>query len=130
MSHPSPAPRYGVTLLELMIVLSVIGISLTLLLPNFMWAKNSARDGELSAALIRAGQAQERYASRYERYWTAGQPQDLLAFGLEVPTDITVFVVNADASTYCMEAFASSDTGRRFSLAAGEAILEVACAGR
>ncbi len=130
MGDSSPTRLGGVTLLETMVVLSIIGITLTLLIPNFMWAKNSARDGEISAALIRAGQAQERYASRYERYWTAGQPQDLFDYGLELPADMTVYVVNADASTYCIEAFASSDGARRFSLAAGEAIHEVPCAER
>jgi prepilin-type N-terminal cleavage/methylation domain-containing protein len=130
MGRTPRAARRGVTLLEMMVVLAIIGITMTILLPNFFGATDRVRDSQLDAALIRGGQAQERYASRYERYWTSGQPQDLFAFGLELDAGITLHVVSASASSYCMEAFAAAESARRFSLAAGEGIVQEPCAER
>ena len=128
---PAPrTPRRGVTLLEMMVVLAIIGITMTVLLPNFFGATDRVRDSQLDAALIRGGQAQERFASVYESYWHPGRPQDLFAFGLELDPGITLHVVSATASTFCMEAFASDASTRRFSLAAGEGIVKSACADR
>lgn len=128
---PAPrAARRGVTLLEMMVVLAIIGITMTILLPNFFGATDRVRDSQLNAALIRGGQAQERYATAYEVYWRSGRFQDLFAFGLELDAGITLHVVSATASTYCMEAFATADSARRFSLVAGEGIVQSTCAER
>lgn len=129
MNRLSPTARSGVTLIEIMVVLLIIAIALTVLIPNFSWAANAARDAELNTTLIQAGHAQERYASKYDRYWTAGQPESLTAFGLEVPDGITLFVAIADESTYCMQASSASAPSRVFSLVAGGAIQEASCAG-
>jgi prepilin-type N-terminal cleavage/methylation domain-containing protein len=137
MTRPTPtiapsasARRAGVTLLELMVTLSVIGIALAVTLPALSMAGSATREGELQATLIRAGHAQERYASVHTRYWTAGQPEGLADYGLTVPADIALFVSFASETSYCMETYVAGDDGQRFSLAPGEPVTEESCESR
>lgn len=122
--------RAGVTLVELLVVVIVIGILSAMILPNMVWSRDITKDNEVQTLLISAGQAQEQYATQHNHYWRSGHPQNLQAFDLTIPSDLVLSVPTANASTYCMQAHPSSDASAVFSLKAGEGVLGVPCSAR
>jgi|SRR5690625_2168440 len=121
---------HGVTLVELLVVIIVIGILFAVVTPGIRSGGDITDDASVQAALINAGQAQERYALKYNTYYRNGSPENLEAFGLGETPNVSFSFVSADASTYCMQAHHSSDPGSLFSLVPGENVLGVPCSAR
>lgn len=73
--HPRPRSiQYGVTLLELLLVLGIIGMLAMLAYPFYSDVVVKAKRTEAGAALLRAMQQQERYYSQHNRYATYHGP--------------------------------------------------------
>lgn len=120
----------GFTLIEILVVVIVIGILVAVIVPGMTSGRNITNDASVQAALINAGQAQERYALKYNSYYRTGSPESLTEFGLDDAPNVTFNFVSADVSTYCIQAHHSADPSEVFSIVPGENVRGVTCAAR
>ncbi len=69
----------GFTLIELMVVISIIGIIAGISVVSYSNAKEKSLDKEATAALILIRNAERQYFSRFERFWPSGTTITTLA---------------------------------------------------
>ncbi|MBI3577150.1 prepilin-type N-terminal cleavage/methylation domain-containing protein [Candidatus Gottesmanbacteria bacterium] len=74
MSHVSCHMSHGFTLLELLVVIAIIAVIIGLALPNFLGARERARDYKRKAELLELKTALRLYFSDYNKYpsWSNG----------------------------------------------------------
>ena len=86
-----PRRARGITLIELMIVIVVIGVLVSIAYPNYRDIAARAKRNEAKAALLRIAANQERWYLNNNRYTT-----DMTNLGFNVATD---FVTESDSYT-------------------------------
>jgi len=70
--------RYGFTLIELLVVITIIGILAAIALPNYIKAKDKAKEVQVKSAAKSIQIAVERYHTDFEKY-----PQYLMGGDIE-----------------------------------------------
>ena len=66
----------GITLMELMITLAVVGILASVAYPSYVESVNRARRADAKAVLMEAAQYIERFSTEYNRYDLRPDPAD------------------------------------------------------
>jgi type IV pilus assembly protein PilA len=84
-------------------VIFVLAILAAIAIPVFLRQRERGWEAQVTSALKNAGTAQESHCARSPDCYTASTSA-LEAEGLTVPPDVTLSIVRADHSSYCMEA--------------------------
>lgn len=101
MSFPNSHPfRAGFTLVELLIVISVIGILTAILLPNFLGTRERASDARAKGSITQLRNALRLFYNDYQ-YFPESSSGDLLGCG----------TVADPGSDDCTTSFATTGTG-------------------
>ena len=111
--------RRGLTLIELMIVIAVVGILAALALPSYFDSVRKGRRSEAIAALAQVQQAQERWRANRSSYavsLTAAPSATPPGLGMSSATTsgglYTLAVDAADATGYTLSATAATGTSQ------------------
>ncbi len=99
---PWGRPLSGFTLIEVLVVLTVLGVLVALALPSFLGARRRAYDAAAIAYLRQAVAADEVYASEHGGYAT--NRRALMGAGLRAPLPQLDLVVLEGGERYCLMA--------------------------
>ncbi len=103
----------GFTILELLMIISIIGILATSMLANLLSSRERAFDTMAQSYLYDVVTLQNIYLVDNFSYTTS--ISDLTSLGLKpVPVDVSVSIVDASAIGYCITAQHDSGSGRVF----------------
>jgi type IV pilus assembly protein PilE len=102
--------RHGFTLIELMIVVTVVALLATVALPSYQGSMRKSRRGDAFAALMRLQQAQEHFRGSNPQYASAlsALPGSAPSRSPEGLYDLAIH--SADSHSYTLTATAASDT--------------------
>ena len=102
--------QYGITLIELMIVVAIIGILAAIAYPSYQEYVRQSRRADATAALVQMAQTLERYFTVNHRYCTPGACATIPGFPTESPIDgntkyyDVTYVTNGSPDTYTLSA--------------------------
>jgi prepilin-type N-terminal cleavage/methylation domain-containing protein len=93
----------GLTLIEILIVIAIIGALVAILLPNLLGSQRAATDLKAQTYLRDAVAAQTKAWSRTQAYTTSANLTG--TYGLKaIPADISFTVIASNATGFCMSA--------------------------
>ena len=94
----------GFTLIELLVVILIIAILAAIAIPVFLAQRKKGWNGQVQSALKNAATAAESYATGANGSYATMDLADLQTEGFKSASDVTVSVLSADATSYCIEA--------------------------
>jgi len=92
----------GLTLIELMIVIAIIGILAAIAIPQFTFYRNRSFNATAETDLRNAATAQEAYFVDNQAYCTASGSLEGATYGLFLSENVTLTVTAATTSGYTM----------------------------
>ena len=101
--RPSSEARTGFTLIELMLVLTIVGLLLLMAVPSWRHVQTEAVTNEAQLTLDRLVILQLRFFQRHQRYAEASELPLLQALAPEIAAQYRLIVVTQGSAAYRLE---------------------------
>lgn len=108
MRFPQSKQDKGFTLIELLVVVVIIGVLAAIAIPVFLNQREKAADAGAKSDLKNAATAQEAYLVDNDVYTTSETA--LGSEGYNATSTVTLDILSANASGYCMSAVADGSS--------------------